>query len=464
MRWLPKTLLLTCLAAVTALPAWALELGQFRQLVVLQDAPVADILVEKVAWLGDHRGLVAGGWEQWPSKPMVLVAVVGSQPMALRSPAAPHFALSPSRDRVAYWVATGGGWSQLAIAPLPGGGPRYVGEPRRIGPAMHLAWTTEYSICTLIQNKGVSTAFAINAATGLSRPLVKAEGGQWTGLRAWPGWDPIAVWVGNQKRCFRLVPLGRSEEISADFDHDRARPDAKLSSYFAPSGGLWLAGLESAPVVKVAEDAGAACWAPDGSMLMYASRGKLSCTWPEPMEQRRLAGSALDDAGLEAAPPLGMSWAADGGAFAYWRQSGARGQLRRARLGLEEVLIRVRFEPGQRTKVGQPLWVAMKLYFDEQGHVKEPVWETLKGQFAVRKLLPGAEQNIVEAVSIGGQAGVLRRIAGRDRPEPGAIPTRTPPQFNLKPIPGLYAWPQEADFAGEVIGVEVRLVPLGSGG
>ncbi len=443
-------------------PAYSLDLAQFRQLIALSDSYVADLLVSEAAWLGDERGLVLGGWEEWPTRALIVVAPASGPQVKLGPAAAPRFALSPNRQEVAYWAATGGGWCQLAVAPVAGGRSRYVGEPRRSGPAMDLAWPTDHTLCALVQDRGKNSALAINLTTGGARPLVEVEGGQWVRLRKWPAWDPIAVWAGDSKKCFRLSVAGRSDEISADFDYDRARPSSLLFSYFDDAGALWLGGLKDRAPARLAADAGAACWAPDGSMVLYAKRRELWSAWLAPFEARQIMGSALDNAGLEAATPAGMMWSGDGGTCAYWRQAGKSGHVRTARLGLEEIVVRTRFDPGTRATVGQALWIATKLHFDKQGRITEPVWVTVKGKFAVRKLLPGAHETVIEAVSVGAQPGVLVRLAGRSLPESGAVPGSTPLQFTLKPVPDLIAWLHGTHVAGSLVGIEVRRVALGA--
>lgn len=455
-------LLLALLAGIAAGPALALDVSQFRQMLVLQDDFVAELLVDSAAWLSDGRGLVLGGWERWPEAPAVLVAPHGARTVALERPASPQFALSPDGKQIAYWVATGGGWCQLGVTAVTGGPPKYVGEPLRIGPAMHLAWPSQYTLLALLQDGGDCTANAINIAAGSSRPLVQVQGGQWTRLRHWPGWDPVAVWVGDSKKCFRLSASARSEEISADFDYDRPGPDAGVFSYYDPQGALSLGGLTGTAPLKLSDQAGGSCWAPDGAMLMYGLPKTLMCVWASTGEQRAVAGSALGRAGLEGAAPSGMLWSPDGGVVVYWRPGGATGQIYRARLGLEEIVLRIRYEPETEVTIGQPVWVARKLYFDEKGRVKEPVWATLKGQFAVRKLMRGPQETIVEAVNVGGQAGVLERIAGSAQSATAASEGNRSGQVDLKPLPGQYAWLQGTHWAGEPIGIEVRRVSLGA--
>ena len=327
---------------------------------------------------------------------------------------------------------------------------------------MQLAWPTDHTICALIQDKQTSSALAINTVTGAARMLVQAEGGQWIRMRQWPGADPIAAWAAGEKKCFRLSALGQSEEVSVALDHDRARPSTAVHSYFDDEGVLWMDGVPDRDPAKLAQNAGASCWAPDASILLYAKKRELWSVWSQTLEQRPVMGSALDNAGLEANAPCGMSWSGDGGAIAYWRQSGVRGQVRRAYLGLEEVIIRARFDKGVEARTGQSLWIAKKLYFDQGGAVKEPVWETVKGEFAVRKTLAGPDETVIEAISIGGMPGVLARIAGRSEPDEGIAPGTRSVQFWLKPIPDMIAWLHGTKHAGELIGVEVRRTPLGA--
>jgi hypothetical protein len=450
------------LSATLALagPALALDKFGFRQLVVLADEPVADLAVDSVAWLPDGRGLVVGGWEQWPQKPTVRALPAAGAAVALERVATPRFALSPSGTEIAYWASTGGDWVQLSLVPLTGGQPRYIGEPRKLTPAMHLAWPSDLTLITLTQAKDVCRAEAINLATGAARPLVEVQGGQWVRLRTWPGAEPIAVWADQERKCFRLSVLGRTQELGADWDRDRAAPGGLLVSYFDDAGALWIAGRPKQPAAKIADDAGAACWSPDASVLLFARRKALWSVASGDLEQRQVLGSALDTAGLEAPAPRGMSWSPTGEWVAYWRQFGAGGQLRRMQLGREEVTVRVRFPGEVRPKAGQRLWIATKLFRDRQGKPTEPVWSTVKAELAVRSSLPGPQQTFVEAVNVGAMPGVVKRLAGA---QTDTLPAGATATVSVKPIPGLVAWLQGTGWQGEVVSVEVSRTPLTMG-
>jgi len=460
MRWTPlvRVAVLAGIGAILSAPAYALSSIQLRQLLVLSDTAVMDGLADSVEWLADNRGVVIGGWEQWPAKPMIAVAPAAGPVVKLERPATPRFALSPTRQEIAYWYTTGGTWAQLAIVPVSGGQPRFVGDPRQVTPAMHLAWPVDNTLCTLTYNARNCLALAIDAQTGVSRPLVEAEGGQWTGLRTSPGSDPIAVWTDRSKTCFRLSVTGRTVELGAEADYDRAKPGGTLFSYFDANAALWVGGRGKQPPTKVTDDAGAACWLPDASALFFARRRALWSVSMADLEQRQVPGSALENAGLEAGAPCGMTCSPDGGAFVYWRQSGVEGQIRRARLGLEEIAVSARFPKGTQAAVGQKMWIATKLYLDKSGAVKEPVWSTVKGEFEVRRVLPSNAETVVEAVSVGAMSGVAVRVAGRAEPEGGAPGL----QFTLKPIPDLKAWLHKTTSVGEPLSLNVTRTPLGS--
>lgn len=450
-------LFLACIA-IAQPAAYALDVTQFRQLVALGDQLVGETLGESVAWLPTGKGVVIGGWERWPHVPAIIVCAEPAAKVSLDSPATPHFAMSPDGEMIAYWVATGNGWCQLALTAVRNGARRYVGDPVKAGPAMHLAWPSQYTLVALMQDGEDCTAVAINTATGARRPMVQVRGGQWVRLRQWLGWDPVAVWAGNEKRCFRLSLTGRPEEVSPDFDDERPSPDSALYCFFDADASLWLGGLPSLAPVRLAQSVGAACWSPDGSLLAYASNVGMWCAWPPTQERRQIVGTVLDGGGPNSPVPLGMSWAPDGSEILYWRAAGQAGQVRRVQLGLEEVTIRVRYPKDARPQPGQQVWVASKLHFDSSGRVKEPVWKTLKGQFLVRRILPGVDGAIAEAVSIGTQARVLSRIS-----KPGPEAARTASRAELAPLPGLFAWVQGTQWAGELVGVEVRRAPLGGG-
>jgi hypothetical protein len=452
-----SALLPVAIAVTLATPALALDKSGFRQLMVLADEPLADLAVDSVAWLPDGRGLVVGGWEQWPQRPTVRVIPAAGAPVTLERVATPRFALSPAGTEVAYWAVSGGDWVQLALVPVTGGQPRYVGDPRKLTAAMYLAWPSDFTMIALTQPKDTCLAEAINVATGALQPLVQVDGGQWVRLYSWPSADPIAVWADRERKCFRLSALGRPQELGAEWDRDRAAPGGLLVSYFDTAGALWLAGRPKQGPAKIAEDAGAACWSPDASVLLFARRRSLWSVASGDLEQRQVLGSALDSAGLEASAPRGMSWSPSGQWVAYWRQSGGSGQLRRIQLGLEDVAVRVKFAGNVRAKAGERLWIATKLFFDKQGRPTEPVWSTLKAEMTVRSSLPGPKETFIQATNAGASPGVVARLAGAmaETLTPG-----TTAAVSLKPIPGLIGWLQGTRLAGEVVSLEVTRTPL----
>lgn len=461
-RLLTTLVLLTGVLGLGA-PALALDKLGFRQLMVLTDEPLADLAVDAVAWLPDGRGLVVGGWEQWPQKPTVRVLPATGPAVSLERAATARFALSPTGREIAYWALSGGDWVQLAMVPITGGQPRYIGEPRKLTAAMHLAWPSDSTLIALTQPKDTCLAEAIDVATGSARPLVEVQGGQWVRIRTWPAADPIAVWADQERKCFRLSALGRTQELGAEWDRDRAAPGGLLVSYFDNVGALWVTGRPNQGkqgAVKIAEDAGAACWSPDASVLLFARRKALWSVAAGDLEQRQVPGSALDSAGLEASAPRGMSWSPMGQWVAYWRQSGAGGQLRLMQLGLEEVALRVKFAGDVRPRPGQRLWIATKLFRDKQGRPTEPVWSTLKAEATVRSALPGQQETYVEAVSIGATPGVVARLSGAMAQ---TLPAGPLSATSLKPIPGLVGWLQSTRLEGEVVSVEVTRTPLTMG-
>lgn len=450
------SLLLVCCAGLCATVAPA----PTTELIAYNDTPVAETLAERVAWLGDERGLVIGGWAKWPRQAQIIVAPNSGSAVALDSPATPYFALSPDRRQVAYWLATGSTWVHLVVVPLAGGTLRTIGEPRQADAAMQLAWPVEGVLCALTQGKTTCSALAIPLATGVPRTLVEVEGGEWTALQTPPGSDPIAVWADKERKCFRLSALGQSEELSADFAFDRARPTSPYYSYFDPTGALWLGGQKGLPPQKIADDAGAACWSADGAAVAFARKAGVWIVRPEAPTPRPLPGTDLDVPRADAVAPRGMSWSGDGGALAYWGSFGGKNLVRRLRLARLEVAVQAAFPKSAQPALGQRLWVATKLARDAAGRVREPVWKTLKGQFVVRKVTVGPRQVVVQAVSAGSGGGILERLTAVRPvfmwPERGA-----PQRVILAPRRGLCAWLQGTHVAGVVTEVLAAAEPIG---
>ncbi len=445
--------------AAAPLPACALGLHQVRQLHVVRDAPLAEMLVDSAAWLGDERGLAVGGWTQWPADPLVCVYPMGAPAVRMERAGSPRFALSPSRREIAYWVSTGGDWVQLGVAPVTGGQPRYLGPPRRTGPGMFLAWPTDDVIWALVQDGETCAALAVSTGDGATRPLVEVVGGQWLRLRHHPGFGPIAVWAGESRKCVLLDAHGRSQELSADLDYDRPTPHSEQYLYFDDSGALWMGGLPGMVPAKIAAQAGAAAWTADGSALAYSSAEGLFAVWPPTAARYRVSGSALDHGGAA----QGMLWSADSGALAYWRNKGTSGELRVADLGLCEVLVRVRFDSPVKPEVGQRVWATKRLWKDKQGSVTEADWTAVKGEFSVTRWQVD-QPSVVEAVSVGEMAGVLERVAGQEGARAAATPLGLSEEKQVAPVPGLLAWLHGTRRGGKVEQVILRSRPLGAAG
>jgi len=446
---------LLALATVTCPPsAHCIGLQQFRRLRVVQDELIADMLVDAVAWLSDERGIVAGGWKQWPSDPQIIVAPMGVPAVRLERVGSPRFALSPSRREIAYWVATGGDWVQLGIAPVGGGQPRYIGPPRRAGPGMFLAWPEHDVIWALVQDGETCTAQAISTLNGATSSPVDVVGGQWLRLRHRPGSQPIAVWIGETRKCVLLDARGLTQELSPDYDYDRPSPNSEQYLYFDDSGALWIGGLPGALPTRLADQVTAAAWLQDGSMLAYAGKDGLIGVWPATAEKQRILGSAIDAASPDGGVVSGICWAGDGGSLAYWLSQGATGQLRVADLGTFEVEVRVRFDSSVKPQTGQRVWVAKRLWRDKAGRVMEADWTSLKGEFAVSGWSPDAPQ-VVTAASVGEMGGVLERIVA---PQQAAAigPLKVGEEKALEPASGLVAWLAGTSSGGKVVGVVVR--------
>ena len=436
------------LAGILILPALAFT-QPAGDLAVASDSIVASTLVDQVSWLADERGLVIGGWREWPSAAQIIVAEAGKPPVALDRAASPRFALSPSRQEIAYWVATGAGWCQLAIVPLAGTPVRYLGEPRHADDAVQIAWPTQGRIVALFQQQAFSRAVALDAKTGGERVLVEAEGGEWVRLRKWPGSDPIAVWAGNKQRCFRLAVDGQSEEVSEDADADCARPSAPYRSAFDAQGALVVTNLRDGTQWRPQDRASAACWSPDGETLYAAREDALLVLAPETHTGGRIFGSSLDSAGPA---PRGISCSGDGGCLAYWRPFGGLDQVRLATLARERVTITAAFATGVAPAVGQHVFVATELYSDSAGSAKEPVWSTVKGEFAVLSSATDGNHVIVQAVSVGKTPGVLKRLTGLN-----AAPADA---HALAPLPDLRTWLQGTKHTGKVTAVQVEQSPV----
>lgn len=439
--------------------AAAPDLEAFRQLVALSDTPLADLVVDRAVFAPDGVTLVAGGWTRWPSQPCVTVFSAGRLPVSLKS-AAPRFALAPDGAEIAYWVATSENWAQLRRRSLTTGAEVGVGEPRRANAAMQLAWTDARTLVFLEELDERCRAWQVDATSGAVRLLLDIQDGQWTALHSPAAGPPVGVWQGDTMRCFTFQAGGAPpREGGPELDSIQA-PGAATAFHFDEDGVLWLTDApERRKPLRVSDEAGAAAWSADGAVLMCARRTSLAALWLGTYEWRVVRGTALEQAGPEASPPLGLTWSSDGARLAYWQQMGDRGVLRRVDLGQERITVRVMFPVAFSLQPGDRLWLARDFLREKRtGAVIKPDWKTLKAECRVRSVQLSAPGMVVEAESVGVQSGTLQRITA-SLGEP-ANPSLGVP-VELTPRPGIEAWARGATGTGRLLSVGVRVAPLG---
>jgi hypothetical protein len=456
--------------------AFALGEAEIGQLVLVDQSDLARMMVDRAAFLPGGATAIVGGWLEWPQAPVVLASPNTPVMQVGLQAASPRFAISPDGKRLALWkrVNVGGqDRAELNIVHFESQMVTAVGEPVAITQALQLAWLPDGQIVYATEDveRPVGLLYLVNLTGGKPRKLLELHQGQWVGLRAadTPGLV-YAVWGGSLPATY-AVPCG------GDFSPPQAvapgipSPAAPSRTLEIDGTGALILGISATEGVVVDRGVRAACWRPDGQALLYVKDKQVFVTSATGKDPRVLADVTSQEPNLFL---RGCAWSPDGVSVAYWGVSGNTGRAWRASLGLERVTGRFLFAKDAPVVADNRLWIVTKYQKDVMGNIVEPVWNTLKGQFVVTRILRTPEGIIAEALSAGAQSGIVERLAAGPAPateDPGHIrinaPGQTPQTWTRTSTmafrPGLSAWLEKTKYTGKPQSLQVErqmLLPI----
>jgi hypothetical protein len=248
-------------------------------------------------------------------------------------------------------------------------------------------------------------------------------------------------------------------------------PDGTGRTLEVDGQGALIIGISATEGVIVDRGVRAASWRPDGQAILYVKDKQVFVTSGSGQDPRLMTDVSKE------APDLflrGCGWSADGIHVAFWGVAGNTGRAWSAGLGLERILARFMFPKEAPVKAEDRLWVVTKFQKDVMGNIIEPVWNTLKAQFVVTRILRTPEGILAECTSAGSQSGVVDRLstgpaAGEEKPghitigvggQTSSLWTRT---STLQFRPGLLAWLQKTKYVGQPQSLQVErqmLLPI----
>lgn len=456
--------------------AFALTDTEVSQLVLVDQTDLARMMTDRVAFLPGGY-VVAGGWLEWPQSPVVLCLPNSLPVMQIGLQAAsPRFAVSPDGKRLALWkqVNVGGqDRAELNIVHLDTQMVSGIGEPVPITQAMQLAWLPDGSLvyATEDSQQPVGLLYQADLAGGQPRKLLELHQGQWMDVQPGPLPGQVyAIWSGTSPTTYAVSCSGGSAPATAVAAGVPAPDDSNRTLEIDAQGAL-IIGVSATEGVIVDRGVRAASWRPDGRAILYVKDKQVLVTTGRGQDPRLLADIGSQDPNLFL---RGCAWSPDGIRIAFWGASGNAGRAWQASLGLERILARFTFPKDAPVTADSRLWVVAKFQKDVMGNIVEPVWSTLKGQFAVTRILRTPEGVIAESVSAGSQSGVVDRLSAgpaKGEQKPGSIMigvggqtasawTRT---STLQFRPGLLAWLEKTRFTGQPESLQVErqmLLPI----
>jgi len=449
--------------------AFALDQGEINQLVLVDQTELAKMMVDRVAYLPGGFTVV-GGWLEWPATPVVLCVPNTIQAMQVGlQVASPRFAISPDGKRLALWkrVSIGGqDRAELNIVHFESQMVTGVGEPVPITQAMQLAWLSDGTLVYATEDlqRPVGLLYAVDLTGGKPRRLLELHQGQWVDLR--PGsaaGEVYAVWGGSTPTTY-AVSCQASAGAPRIAGAGVPAPDGTGRTLEVDATGALIIGLSATEGVIVDRGVRAAAWRPDGQAILYVKDRQVMVTAGSGQSPRQLGDIS------QAAPDLflrGCGWSPDGVGIAYWGVAGNTGRAWRASLGLERILARFMFAKEAPVKAEDRLWVVTKFQKDVMGNIIEPVWNTLKAQFIVARILRTPEGVMAESVNAGSQTGVVDRLSAgpiKSEAQPGHITIGVGGQTSslwtrtsaLQFRPGLQAWLEKTKYAGQPQSLQVE--------
>jgi hypothetical protein len=459
-----RCLLLIALITMSS-SVFALSEAEISQLVPVEQVELAKMMTDRVGFLpGGHA--IVGGWLEWPQTPAVLCLPSTIQAMQVGLQAAsPRFAISPDGKRLALWkrVSVGGqDRAELNIVQFESQMVSGCGEPIPITQSMYLAWLPggQLVYATEDPQRPLGLLYLADLGGGKPRKLLELHEGQWADLRPGPGPAQVyAVWGGTTPTTYSVSCGGdfappmavANGEVSPDESHRSLETDAQ---------GALIIGLSATEGVVVDRGVRAAAWRPDGQALAYVKDRQVFLTSPTGQEPHLLVDIS------KTSPDLflrGVRWSPDGVQVAFWGVAGNSGRAWRASLGVERVTARFTFPREAPIKAENRLWIVTKFKYDVMGNIVEPIWNTLKAQFVVTRILRTPEGIIAESTSAGPQGGIVDRLsAGPAQPDqqperqPGMITIGVGGQTTsmwsrtstLQFRPGLTAWLEKTKYTG----------------
>lgn len=410
-----KSILLIILIAALTPAAWSQADLDMGQLVFVEQAELARLLVDRLAFLPDGSHVLVGGWMEWPNTPLVTTLPNDLPVMQIGMQAAsPRFALSPEGNRIAFWKKVRVGQedrAELTVIHLDTQMLSTLGEPVPVTDSMHLAWVPNGPIvyATEAAEKPVGLLYALDQTGGRPRPLMELPDGQWRDLE--PGPAPgqvLATWASNSVAAYAVNAM--PGETAAPMPVAPAAityGGATRTLEIDPQGSLILS-LSDTEGVVVDRNVRAAKWRQDGKAVLYVKDQEVYLASGRGGDSRLLAKLGPQDEGVFL---RGCTWSPDGVSVAYWGAAGAGGRAWRASLGQERISARFTFAKDAPVKAGDRVWVVTKFQRDVMGNIVEPVWNTLKACFTVKRILRTPEGVLAEAQSSGPQAGVVERLS-----------------------------------------------------
>jgi hypothetical protein len=448
---------------------FALDQAEIGQLVLVDQTELAKMMVDRVAFLPGGYAVV-GGWLEWPLTAVVLCVPNTIQAMQVGlQVASPRFAISPDGKRLALWkrVSIGGqDRAELNIVHFESQMVTGVGEPVPITQAMQLAWLPDGQLVYATEDlqRPVGLLYLADLTGGKPRKLLELHQGQWVDLR--PGaalGEVYAVWGGSTLTTY-AVSCQASAGAPRASGAGVPAPDGTGRTLEVDAQGALIIGVSATEGVIVDRGVRAAAWRPDGQAILYVKDRQVLVTSGTGQDPRVLADISNE------APDLflrGCGWSADGIHVTYWGIAGNAGRAWQAGLGLERILGRFMFPKEAPVKAGDRLWIVTQFQKDVMGNIIEPVWNTLKAQFVVTRILRTPEGVMAESVNAGSQSGVVERLSAgpvKSDEKPGHITIGVAGQTSslwtrtstLQFRPSLLAWLEKTKCVGQPQSLQVE--------
>ncbi|MEN6402030.1 MAG: hypothetical protein ABFD94_08785, partial [Armatimonadia bacterium] len=268
------TLLTTCLLCGVC---FGLTDADVAQMVFVEQTELPRMMVDRIAFMPDGVHVIAGGWLEWPSAPLVALLPNDVQVMQAAAQAcSPRFAVSPDGQRVAFWKRVRVGQQdrgELTVAHLDNQMVTTLGEPVPISESMHLAWLPNGPIVYATEDpqRPVGILYALDLAGGRPRKLLELHDGQWHNLQPGPGSGQVtAQWAGSSVTGYVVNCLPGETAPPVGSAVVNSAPDGSKKTLEIDAQGSLILALSDTEGVVVDRGVRAARWRPDGTAILYA--------------------------------------------------------------------------------------------------------------------------------------------------------------------------------------------------